>query len=253
MPSNIPLASAAILRTRASSRRSESNVTNTAIMGSPSGQTVATAGADAVRSARSSPTAAIAWSSSRAHGITLKRRATGVDVGAQELRDVFGRPVRRVALERLEGHLVEALHLGGEVLAGGLTGRREAAPDVEGVLEPARVPPDLGRLPCDVIAHRAVPAGGDPDPEPAVAEPRGAADRGIRSSSDDERYRRRRRRQDQGVVEGEELAVEGDRRAVGQASQDREGTRPFGVHASSGRPRRSRSRGGPRRRARRRA
>ena len=71
-----------------------------------------------------------------------------------------------------------------------------------------------------LIAHRGVPAGGDPDPEPAVAEPRGAADRRIRSSAHDERYRRRRRRQDQGVVEREELAVEGDRRAVGQASQD---------------------------------
>jgi hypothetical protein len=51
----------------------------------------------------------------------VERRTAGVDVRAEELGDVLGRAVRRVALERLEGHLVEELHLRGQWLARGVT------------------------------------------------------------------------------------------------------------------------------------
>src|SRR5262245_47634924 len=65
--------------------------------------------------------------------------AAGLDVGAQELCDLLGRAIGRVALEWLEGHLVEVLHLCGERLAWLLTCRGKAAPDVESVLGRARV------------------------------------------------------------------------------------------------------------------
>jgi len=80
-------------------------------------------GADAVRSLRSSPTAAIASSSSRAHGITLKveqpRRCTGQDSATCSASRTASAP------RRLERHLIEALHLGGDQLAGRVTRRRE--------------------------------------------------------------------------------------------------------------------------------
>src|SRR5262249_40616541 len=115
---------------------------------------------------------------------------TGFDVGVQERGDVFGRSVRRVPLERLERQLVEALHLCGELLAGARPRGTEAAPDVERMLEPAWVPADLCCLPRNLVTHCGVPTRGDPDPEPAVAEPGGAAGGGVRSPSHDERDRR---------------------------------------------------------------
>src|SRR5262249_37064535 len=91
---------------------------------------------------------------------------------------------------------------------------------VERVLEPARIPAEGCGLPSDLIAHGCEPAWGDPDPQPAIAEPRGAGDRGLRSSADDQRYPWRRRGENQRVIEREELALERDRGAVGEAAQD---------------------------------
>src|SRR5206468_5921575 len=58
-----------------------------------------------------------------------------------------------------------------------------------------------------------------PDPEPALGQPPGPADRGIRASADDERDRDARRGYDLRRVQGDVLAVEGERLAREQPAQ----------------------------------
>ncbi len=121
------------------------------------------------------------------------------------------------------------------------------------MLESAHVSAGLSRLTGDLIADGCEPAWRDPDPEPAVAEPRGATDGRLRPSADDQGDRRGWCGKDQRVLEREELACEAYRRAIGQAAQDLQAF----VHPTptrlQGPRRRSRSRGGPRHRSRRRA
>ena len=83
----------------------------------------------------------------------------------------------------------------------------------------------LGRL----FDHRTESAWRHPDSQPAVTEPTGPAHRRVGSASDDDRYRFRRGGKNQRIVKAEELAVEADRRAVGQRAQDLQRL----VHATS--------------------
>jgi SAM-dependent methyltransferase len=120
----------------------------------------------------------------------VEGRAAGFDVRVQELRDVFGRPVRRVPLERLERHLVEGLHLGGERRSGRLTPGGEATPDVERMLELARVSAGPGGLLIYLVAHGGESPGRHPYPEPSVAQPGGPAGGRVRTAPNDKRYPR---------------------------------------------------------------
>src|SRR6188472_1506727 len=148
-------------------------------------------------------------------GNHVEHRAAGVDVWVQEFSDIFGCPVRRIALEGLERHLVEGLHPLGEWHAGGLAGGAEATPDVDRVRKAARVPAHQACMLSDLIHHRTESPGRDPDSQPAVTEPACAPHRRIGPAADGDRDGRRRRRNDLGVADREELAVKADRLAVG--------------------------------------
>src|SRR5215217_29772 len=100
----------------------------------------------------------------------IEYSATGLDVGVEKLRDLLGCPIVRIALERLERHLVEALHSLGQRPARRFPGRAEAAPDIDRVFEAVRIPVSTTGMLTDLFDHRVEPAGRDPDSQPAVTE-----------------------------------------------------------------------------------
>src|SRR5215207_3266927 len=134
----------------------------------------------------------------------------------EKLRDLFGRAIGRIALEGLERHLIEPLHPLGEGPTRRFTGGTEAAPDVDRMLEAARIPVSATGMLTDLFDDRVEAAGRDPDSQPAIAEPSGAPHGRVGPASDDERNRRFRRRDDERIADGEELAVKADRLAVGE-------------------------------------
>jgi hypothetical protein len=85
----------------------------------------------------------------------------------------------------------------------------QAAPDVDA--EPRRGFPAQGRGGREDLSFRlGEAAGGAEHAQPAVAERRGAPDRGFSLAADDHRNRGLRGRQDPGVLEVEELALMAD-------------------------------------------
>src|SRR5215469_9792181 len=132
-------------------------------------------------------------------------------VGSEELGDVVGGAVGAVALEALERDLVEGLHGRRQAGAGGLFGVRDPAPHLHGVTGRRVGTARSGGLPRRELDRGGEAPGGDPDAEPAIAEPAGPPDRRVRAATDDDRNRNRRGGSDESLIEVEELAVEGDR------------------------------------------
>src|SRR3546814_1489886 len=138
--------------------------------------------------------------------LQVEGAAASLDVGPQRLGHVGGRAGGYVPGEALEGQTVDTLHRPGDGLGGRAAVVGNAAPDRHAVLPIDLTPARLGGLGLGLGGGGGEALGGDPDAEPAVAEPTGPVHRRGGTSTDDDGNRGRRGRADRHRGQRDELA-----------------------------------------------